>query len=259
MDPRPLTAEADRPAPAAPLEGTAAGGWRKIALRAEDWLLAGWIVVAAPVLSGIGGTAGPFESGHPITGLLQLAGFTGAFACLATRSSDGAPATSGARSRPAVLDSAAVGPLVGGLMLVGASAFAELGLDPLVSFYPTIVGALILSLVQSRLPRLPTATRRALVTPYLLVAGGLFWNVVHVVAGGLDFRAGIGSPAALWSGLAGPIGILILGAAVYYAMLIYAPRQVAEREGSPIEWLARFALFVVSVGLGLGWLSVFGG
>jgi hypothetical protein len=38
-------------------------------------------------------------------------------------------------------------------------------------------------------------------------------------------------------------------------MLIYAPRQISEREGSPVEWLARFALFVASVGLGLGWLA----
>jgi hypothetical protein len=55
------------------------------------------------------------------------------------------------------------------------------------------------------------------------------------------------------------IGLLVLCAAVYYTMLIYAPRQVAEREGGTMVWLARFGLFVVSVALGLGWLSLLGG
>jgi hypothetical protein len=41
-------------------------------------------------------------------------------------------------------------------------------------------------------------------------------------------------------------------------MLIYAPRQIAEREGGPIEWLARFGLFLGGVVFGLGWLSVLG-
>jgi hypothetical protein len=39
-------------------------------------------------------------------------------------------------------------------------------------------------------------------------------------------------------------------------MLIFAPRQIAEREGGVIEWLLRYAAFVVSIVLGIGWLSV---
>jgi hypothetical protein len=42
-------------------------------------------------------------------------------------------------------------------------------------------------------------------------------------------------------------------------MLIYAPRQIAEREGSPLVWLVRFGLFLVSVAFGIGWLSLLGG
>lgn len=220
--------------------------------RVEDWLLAGWIVLAAPALAQAGGSAGPFDSGHPIDGLLRLAGFCGAVACLATRSS-GPPAGAGL-----ALNSASIGPLVGGLMLVGGSAFAELGLDPAAAFAPTLGIVLAVGVLQSHLPAVPTAVRRALVTPYLLVAGGLFWNIVRQVTGGLGLTAQSGTRLDALSAAAGPIGLLVLGAAVYYAMLIYAPRQISEREGRPIEWLARFALFVASVGLGLGWLAVLG-
>lgn len=249
----------------APAGGATRAGWLGLALRAEDGLLFGWIVLAAPLLALAGGTAGPFESGRPIAGVLQLVGFCGAFACLATRNSGTAGCAVGASgpvssARSSVLDSGAVGPLVGGLLLVGGSAFAELGLDPLTVFYPTIVAVLALSVLQSRVPAVSTTVRRALVTPYLLSAGGLFWGVVHEVTGGMDLRAQFGgSVPDVTSGVAGVLGLLILCAAVYYAMLIYAPRQVAEREGGALQWLARFGLFVVSVALGLGWLSLLGG
>lgn len=222
---------------------------RGLFFRVEDWLLAGWIVLAAPALAQAGGSAGPFDSGHPIDGMLLLAGFCGAVACLATRSSD-APAGAGA-----ALNSASIGPLVAGLMLVGGSALAELGLDPAAAFAPTFGIVLVIGVLQSRLPVVPTAVRRALVTPYLLVAGGMFWSIVRQVTGGLGLATQSGTELDALSSAAGPIGLLILGAAVYYAILIYAPRQISEREGSPIEWLARFALFVASVGLGLGWLT----
>ena len=239
------------------------------------------------MLAQTGGSAGPFDSGHPLAGLLALVGFCGALACLATRDSgpaaDGsaAPGVSGSAapgvsaaaggalvsaSIPAagggsgVLDSGAVGPLVGGLLLVGFSAFTELGLDPLALFYPTIIAVLALSVLESRVPHVPTAVRRALVTPYLLTAGGLFWNVVHQVVGGIDFRAFFGGTfTGVSSGVGVVLGALTLFAAVYYAMLIYAPRQIVEREGGPLVWLARFTLFLASVGLGLGWLSLLAG
>jgi hypothetical protein len=255
----------------------AGSGWRGFALRAEDWLLAGWIVLAAPLLAVAGGSAGPFDAGHPLTGLLLLTGFCGAIACLATRNSDAASSPVGVASvdappgpdaglgdampaRWSVLDSGAVGPLVGGLLLVGGTAFAELGLDPLAAFYPTIVAVLVLSVAQSHLPAVQTSVRRALVTPYLLSAGGIFWTIVHTVTAGMDIRGQFGtSLTGLSSGVATVLGILTLCAAVYYAMLIYAPRQIADREGGAIAWLARFALFLVSVVLGLGWLSLLGG
>ena len=259
------SAAADPPAdpaadPAAAASAPAhAVGWLRIALRAEDLLLAGWIVLAAPLLAQAGGSAGPFDTGHPVVGLLALAGFCGALTCLATRGPEPAGGTALSAGRAGVLSSGSVGPLVGGLMLVGGTAFAELGWAPEAVFGPTFLAVIVLGLLESRLPVVPTAVRRALVTPYLLTAGGLFWNIVRAVTGGLDFSQLGGALPGLSSGAAIVVGILTLGAAVYYAMLIYAPRQIAEREGGPIVWLARFGLFVVSVGFGFGWLSLLGG
>jgi hypothetical protein len=41
-------------------------------------------------------------------------------------------------------------------------------------------------------------------------------------------------------------------------MLVYAPRQLVEREGTPRVWIGRFALFVVSVAFGVRWLAAIG-
>jgi hypothetical protein len=255
-------------------EDAAGRALSRLAVRGEDLLLAGWIVVAAPLLSRAGGSAGPFDSGHPVQGVLMLIGFAGALACLATRSPAATARTlpgsfaattpegdgAGGATKPTVLDSAAVGPLVGGLMLVGGTGFAELGFDPAALFIPTFGAVVILALAQSHTPLVSTPVRRALVTPYLLAAGGIFWGIVHAVTGGLDISAQFGSSTTgMSSGVAAVAGIFVVGAAVYYAMLIYAPRQIAEREGGPLQWLARFALFVFSVVAGVGWLSLLGG
>jgi hypothetical protein len=53
------------------------------------------------------------------------------------------------------------------------------------------------------------------------------------------------------------IGFLVAFSAVYYAMLVYAPHQVAEREGGVVTWLLRYALFVAGVTFGLVWPRVF--
>jgi hypothetical protein len=53
-----------------------------------------------------------------------------------------------------------------------------------------------------------------------------------------------------------PLSFLVAFSAVYNVMLIYAPRQIAEKEGAVVEWLLRYALFVISIVLGFTWLSI---
>ena len=54
------------------------------------------------------------------------------------------------------------------------------------------------------------------------------------------------------------LGILVAFSGVYYLMLIYAPRQIAEPEGGLRTWLLRYAVFLVSVVVGVSWLRPFG-
>ena len=55
------------------------------------------------------------------------------------------------------------------------------------------------------------------------------------------------------------LGFFVLFAAVFYTMLVYAPRQIAEPEGGALTWVWRFALFVGGTAVGLGWLGILGG
>ena len=42
-------------------------------------------------------------------------------------------------------------------------------------------------------------------------------------------------------------------------MLIFAPRQVAEREGGFVTWVFRYVLFAAGVVAGLAWPRLLGG
>ena len=194
----------------------------------------------------IEGSAGPFDAGRPLEGLVRLIGVCGALACLGTRSSDRP------EPRDPVLTSATFGPITGALALVGASAFAALGLPPEPAFGITFIAVLGFAVAHDHLPAVPVATRRRLVIPFLMAAGSIFWSLIHSVSGSANVAAQIGRSAGEF-GLA--LGILAVASAIYYAMLVYAPRQIVEREGSPLKWLTRYALFVAGVASGLTWLS----
>jgi hypothetical protein len=78
-----------------------------------------------------------------------------------------------------------------------------------------------LSVARSHLPAVSTTVRRTLGAPYLLAAGGIFRSVVHELIGPLDLTGQSGgSFAGVNSSAASVAGLLVLGAAVYYAMLI---------------------------------------
>jgi hypothetical protein len=226
------------------------------AIRPEDWLLAGWIAVVAPLAGRIDGAAGPFDPGRPIDGVLCLLGVLGALICLATGRSD-APTDAG----PGALERASIGPLTGGLLLVAFSGSDGLGLTGVLAWAVLITGIVVVVAFRLRWPRLTTTVRRALVTPFLLATGGIFWTIIDEVAGGGSLLGGVAAgttPGAALQEIAFVVGILAAFSAVYYAMLIYAPRQVAEPEGGPVTWLVRYAIFLISVIVGVSWLRPFG-
>lgn len=219
--------------------------------RVEDVVLAGWMVLVVPVLGRVQNSVGPFDAGRVLDGAFGLVGVIGAIACLVTTSSD-RPADEG----PNILERAVIGPLIGGLILVATSAVDGLNLPPVAASMLIALTVAMVVVLRLRRPTLPTQVRRALITPFTLVAGTLFSTLIHQIT---DGSALSGSLARVDLGvLAVVLAFVALFAAVFFTMLVYAPRQVAEREGSPRTWVLRYLLFVAATLVGLIWLALSG-
>ncbi len=222
-------------------------------LRAEDWLLAAWVAIATPLLFRAQGGAGPFDGGAPLIGVIRLVAVFGALICLAARPDPNARAL----ESQSIIRRGAAGPLTGGMLLVAISGFTALDVTSNVGL--AVIGAAIVAMLVVHFAIRPFngATRRALVTPFVMVAGGLFWTFIAAISG----EPGSATPA---TAIADPrtavaaIGFLLAFSAVFYAMLVYAPRQVAEREGGFITWVLRYALFIAGIAFGLAWPRLFG-
>jgi hypothetical protein len=222
-------------------------------LVAEDWLLAAWVALATPFLFRAESGAGPFDGGAPLLGVLRLAAVLGALVCIAARQD---PARALPRGK-SLTNSGAVGPLCGGVLLVAISGFTALDANSAAGVAVVAAFVVVMVVVREVVPPLSVVYRRALVTPFVMVSGGLFWTFIAEVSG----EPGSASPAAA---VANPqtavaaIAFLLAFSAVYYAMLVYAPRQVAEREGGLVTWVLRYVLFVAGVLFGLAWPRLFG-
>ena len=55
-----------------------------------------------------------------------------------------------------------------------------------------------------------------------------------------------------------PLTLLVMVpfAAVYYLMLVYAPRQLAVDDGGPVAWAFRFLVFLAVEVLTVSWLAM---
>jgi hypothetical protein len=192
-------------------------------------------------------TAGVFDAGRPIDGLLGLIGIIGAAICLASHNSDSPNATGS-------LATVMIGPFVGGIMLIAVSTATALSLTTTEALILIVILAVIAILVRIRLPTIPTIIRRALVTPYVMVSGSLFWRLINEVTGGNLISQLRTVPLPSFQTIEPVVGFLLAFSTVYYAMLIYAPRQFAESEGSLLSWLIRYLLFALGIWLGATWL-----
>jgi hypothetical protein len=220
-------------------------------LRIEDLLIAGWVAVASPLVFRFGGEKGPFDSGQPIQGLIELVAVVGVLLCLAARQKF----DPGSAPQSSLVNRGAVGPLVGALLLVTISGFTAVGAQTAAIYVVLITAAVAMVAIRVAGPPLSVIVRRALVSPFVMVAAGLYWTFIEPVFGSSG-AATIRRLAPLDPHSAPALLFLFAFSAIYYAMLIFAPRQIAEREGGVIEWFVRYAAFVVSMALGIGWLSV---
>ncbi len=215
-------------------------------LRVEDVLLLVWLIVQ-PVLFRPSSTSA--AQPNLFFGLADIVALVGLAACVAARSRPGL--VSGIVANGTVLG--AVGPLCGAVVLAIDDTSTNLGLGSDAALLPVAlaIGAAIAA--RWLMPPLSTEQRRALVTPFVVVTSGFFGRFLSGLADFFDLRQ---LAASASSSTAGPgltalvLGFAIAGVAVFYAMLVFAPRQVADREGSPRTWLVRFAVFAISLALG---------
>jgi hypothetical protein len=216
-------------------------------VRVEDVLLAIWLIVIVPVFAPATGsepTAGP----NLVLGLLDLVGLLAFAACLGARSEAGVQ--SGLMARGDVLY--AVGPLFGAVAFAFDDLGERLGLPDGLAWLPLALALVIGILARLALPPLSAVQRRALITPFILIASRFFTDFVGGFTGLLDLRQ-LASAATEPDGVAGTafvVAFATVAIAIFYLMLVFAPRQVADREGTAGQWVVRFALFVVSLALG---------
>lgn len=261
-------------------------------LQVEDLVLVAWTALAWPLLRGLlpgeFGAAEMFDAGHPVRGIIWTGSILLAFLVIASHDADPAAgrtedrgpltgeAVPGATARRSVavtqepLDArlARFGPLVGGMGFIAAGGFAGLGLDRDLGFAAVFLGLPILFAVSSlrSSPALPHQTRRWLLTPFLLVAASFFNDFVRGIGLGPDLLHDLLSGASdagldlgqTLAALAGGLSLFVLGAAVFYAMLVAVPRGLVEPERGFGTWTLRFAAYVAGSLTGIGLLAGFG-
>jgi hypothetical protein len=225
-------------------------------LRLEDALLFGWLVFVEPLIFRPGTTAARSTGPDPFLGLLDLVGLLAFVACLVARSQPGV--NSGLIERGEVLY--AVGPLFGALAFTVNDIGERLGLDGNLDLVPIGLAIVVAVLVRLLVPPLSSVQRRTLVTPFILVTSRFFGDFLSGFTDIFDLRqlaAGLSGQDGL-AGTAFIVAIGTVGVLIFYVMLVFAPRQVADREGSPRTWATRFLLFLVSLAIGQTFAGVIG-
>jgi hypothetical protein len=223
--------------------------WLRRHIEPEDIALVA-VLIVTPFLGG-GGDLGArllFGSSDPVLGLIALVSCVGALSAIATR----VPGES-------VLDQdhrwGVLGPFLGAVSLLGASSLGLLGVpnDGLLigPAFVITAGAVLLG---NRLPVVSRQTRRILVAPFVLLSGAILQSLVvtigGAVAGQVDVNAILGQPK-------GPVllfDIVVISLFVswiFYAMLVYAPRELASPGASARSWAVRFGVFFLTLMAGI--------
>ena len=227
--------------------------WRS-ALRPEDGVLAAWIGIGAPALTALGGTD---VAESPLAGVVIIASVIAAIVCLGTRPVDQPRVEIGETSGPRWI---LAGPLIGALGLVCSIGINHLGLaDDAIIVAPISLAAIVALLANPWLPVLDARWRRLLVLPFTLVAGTIFAGFSADLVEGLDPATVIGSIGTTEAAFVAFVIVMIIGGlGAFYAMLVVAPRQLADPEDAGFRWVIRFGLFLVASLTGIGWLNFLG-
>lgn len=208
------------------------------AFQVEDAFLIVWLLAGGS----IGRLLGGLTLADGLTGLAFMAAAALSLVVVATRS-PGDPAI----SFDGEWTPRAYAPLP---FLLSLSIVATQGMERLGLASDWVVGVAFLVtmttyLLASHLPSLPRTERRLLIVPFILVAGTLFGGTVTDLSGLFDFRPLLGDPKTTVSGFLGQIGLDVLFSGFFYLAFIFAPRMLAEAEGTWRAWLARYGLFLL--------------
>ncbi|MEO8228482.1 MAG: hypothetical protein ABI628_01830 [Chloroflexota bacterium] len=216
-------------------------------VRLEDAALLGWLVLGAPLIRELAGPNGP-NAGRPLgtepdalSGLIWLTATLLAILVVATRSPGDPVIGFEDMSTPR---SYAPLPFLLSLSIVSRTALTRLGVES-----EFLTGVVFLVTIGSyvaypHLPNLPRTIRRLMILPFILIAGTVFGEMVADMSDVFDLRALLADPAATPAAFAGLLGLEVLFSGFFFLAFVFAPRIVAEAEGSWRAWFVRYLLFL---------------
>jgi len=227
-------------------------------LRVEDGALAAWSL-ALPAVAGwfgaAGGSAAADAGPNALVGLAQLIAVAGALAALLTRPPDQPRVHVAGQEAPRWI---ICGPLIGGLAFAAEGVTTNLGIGSggwVIGL--ALVAILVATMAADRLPVVQAPLRRLFVAPFILVSAAYFNGFAADILGSLDIGQVLNTDPAGGIGFGLFVLALLLGGmAAFYAMFVVAPRELADPENSGFRWAVRFALFVASSLVGIGWISI---
>jgi hypothetical protein len=210
-------------------------------------LLGGWSVDALGFGSR-GEATGP--TGLPRAALL-LAAAAGSVACLLTR-------PRGEEAKPVTealggLAGWARFPLMVLIAVVASAGLEELGVRTGEGcFFATVIALSLPLAFYTKLPALSVPVRRLLMTPLVLLGAGAFHGLATGLLGDGEVLRALPTRADPTFGFAVfVLSLLAAGTGAFYVLLVVAPRVVAGGPGSKWWWMARFALFLAGLGVGV--------
>jgi hypothetical protein len=188
-------------------------------------------------------------SDDPLSALLSLVAAVGAIVALATRVPGEArfDTSRGSEDTRAWM----IGPFIGGVSFVGGTSLDRLGLPGGELLIFLALAAAVASFVLGhRLPVVSRPTRRLLVAPFVVMAAVLFHDLASVVVEGFAETQNLTAWLLAPENLILTLSILaIIGFAgwIFYAMLIFVPRELADPGGSTRSWAVRFGFFYLTL------------
>jgi hypothetical protein len=224
-------------------------------IQAEDVTLA-LILIATPFVQPITNLLPVFGPQNDfLGGLVAFLAAVGAMVAMATRVPDEnrlekPPTTAAAQQDVLPVRIWLVGPFIGAVGFVAGDSLDRMGLpggDALVGI--AFLVAMVAFVFARRLPVVSRTTRRLLVGPFVLLSGAFLQQVAASVTSSFAGTDVLGQLLALHNPALEVelLGIIGFAALIFYEMLVFAPRELADPGASTRSWAIRFTVFYVSL------------